>query len=105
MTAASTAATNPAQAAVTPLRIAFLVTALITAARLTGTVDTDVAWQLWIAGRMHAGANLYRDIIEVNPPLWFWMAAPIDRIAALLHMRIEAMLAQRPPSGPCRNGV
>ena len=99
MTAASTATTNPARAprllrllAATPLWIALVVTALITAARLTGTVDTDVAWQLWIAGRMHAGANLYRDIIEVNPPLWFWMAVPVDSIATLLHLRIETVL-------------
>ena len=24
--------------------------------RMTGTVDSDVAWQLWIANRIHAGA-------------------------------------------------
>jgi len=99
MTAASTAATISARAprliralAATPLGIALAVTALITAARLTGTVDTDVAWQLWIAGRMHAGANLYHDIIETNPPLWFWMAIPVDRLATLLHLRIETVL-------------
>ena len=23
------------------------------------------------------GASLYRDIIEVNPPLWFWVGAPL----------------------------
>jgi len=52
-----------------------------------------VAWQLWIAQRIHAGAQLYRDIIEVNPPLWFWMALPIDRVAGLLHVRPESVLA------------
>jgi len=41
---------------------------------------------------MLAGADLYRDIIETNPPLWFWMALPVDRIAALLHARVEAVL-------------
>lgn len=75
-----------------PLAVAFALTALITSVRLTGTVDSDVAWQLWIGQRMLAGANLYRDIIETNPPLWFWMAVPIDRIAALLHLRVEAVL-------------
>ena len=76
-----------------PLWIAFAVTALLTALRLTGTVDSDVAWQLWIAGRIHAGAHLYRDIIEVNPPLWFWMALPLDSAASLLHVPIEDVLA------------
>jgi hypothetical protein len=59
---------------------------------MTGTVDSDVAWQLWIAGRIHAGAHLYSDIIEVNPPLWFWMALPVDSLASFLHIRIEAVL-------------
>ena len=75
-----------------PLWVALAVTALVTALRLTGTVDSDVAWQLWIAGRIHAGAVLYRDIVEVNPPLWFWIALPVDRAAAFLHLRIEAAL-------------
>ena len=75
-----------------PLAIALVVVALVTAVRLTGTVDSDVAWQLWIAGRIHAGAHLYRDIIEVNPPLWFWMALPVDSVATLVHLRPETIL-------------
>src|SRR6185369_2684308 len=75
------------------LWVALAVTAIMTVVRLGGTVDSDVAWQLWIARRLHAGAHLYRDIIEVNPPLWFWMALPIDRAADWLHVRIEAVLA------------
>jgi hypothetical protein len=100
MSAASTAAARPqvpfarigAVMAARPLWIAFVVTALVTALRLVDTVDSDVAWQLWIAGRIHAGAHLYRDIVEVNPPLWFWMAIPVDRLAGLLHLRAEAVL-------------
>src|SRR5437764_5988428 len=75
-----------------PLGVALLVTAVVTALRLTGTVDSDVAWQLWIAGRIHAGAHLYRDIVEVNPPLWFWMALPLDWLAGLFKLRAEAVL-------------
>ena len=75
-----------------PLLLSLAVVVLVTAARLTGTVDSDVAWQLWIADRIHDGANLYRDIVETNPPLWFWMALPIDRIAGLTHLRIESVL-------------
>lgn len=100
MTAASPTAAPPQNAparlaavvAAHPLWLALALTALVTAFRATGTVDSDTAWQLWIAGRIHAGAHLYRDIIETNPPLWFWMALPLDRIAALLHVRIEAVL-------------
>ena len=100
MSAASTAAVRPqpifarlaAAMASRPLTISLVLTALITAVRLIDTVDSDVAWQLWIAGRMHAGAQLYRDIIEVNPPLWFWMALPLDRVANFLQVRIDAVL-------------
>ena len=76
-----------------PMWVAIAVTAAVTAFRMMGTVDSDVAWQLWIAQRMHAGANLYRDIIETNPPLWFWMAAPVERISTLLNVRPEPVLA------------
>src|SRR5437868_11192851 len=79
-------------AASRPLAVALVVVALVTALRLTGSVDTDVSWQLWIAGRMHAGARLYRDIIEVNPPLWFWMALPVDRVATALHVAVDKVL-------------
>jgi hypothetical protein len=75
-----------------PLALAFVLTALVTAVRLIDTVDSDVAWQLWIAQRVHAGANLYTDIIEVNPPLWFWMALPVDRVATHLGLRSEMVL-------------
>jgi len=75
-----------------PLWLALALTAVIIAVRMTGTVDSDVAWQLWIAQRIHAGADLYRDIIETNPPLWFWMALPVDRAATFLHVRPEPVL-------------
>ena len=44
----------------------------------------DVAWQLWIGHQLRHGARFYVDIIETNPPLWFWMAMPIDWLAGLL---------------------
>ena len=75
-----------------PLWIALAITAVVTALRSFGTVDVDVAWQLWIAGRLNAGAHLYRDIMEVNPPLWFWMAQPVDALARGLGMRPDAVL-------------
>lgn len=75
-----------------PLTVPLLIILIVSAVRALGTVDSDVSWQLWIAGRLHAGAHLYRDIVETNPPLWFWMAKPIERLAALLHLRIELVL-------------
>ena len=41
----------------------------------------DITWQLWIARHLNAGVALYSGIMEVNPPLWFWMAQPVDLLA------------------------
>src|SRR4051794_14024318 len=84
--------TRAAPAALWPLLCALLLTLAVTALRLTGGVDSDVASQLQIAQRIHEGARLYRDIVEVNPPLWFWMALPIDRLAAVLHLEATSVL-------------
>jgi hypothetical protein len=75
-----------------PLLGALLLTLAITALRLTASVDSDVASQLLIAQRIHEGARLYRDIVEVNPPLWFWMALPVDSLAGLLHVEPAKVL-------------
>jgi hypothetical protein len=54
--------------------------------------STDVAWQFWVAHRLRDGATLYRDIMETNPPLWFWMAIPVDAAAGATGITPEAML-------------
>src|SRR5436190_19375388 len=75
-----------------PAIVAVFVVLIVTALRLGGGVDSDVASQLGTAQRIHEGARLYRDIVEVNPPLWFWMALPIERLAAFLHLPATSVL-------------
>src|SRR5438270_13824343 len=75
-----------------PLVVALFLTMVATVAHFGGSIDSDVASQLQIAQRIHEGARLYRDIIEVNPPLWFWMALPVDRLAAVLHLEATKVL-------------
>ena len=36
----------------------------------------DIAWRYFIAGGILEGKTLYRDVIDLNPPLWFWAAIP-----------------------------
>lgn len=43
----------------------------------------DIAWHLWIGRQIGHGAGLYTDVVELNPPLWFWLAVPIVRLAHL----------------------
>ncbi|WP_327754438.1 GtrA family protein [Sphingobium sp. SJ10-10] len=48
-------------------------------------ITHDVVWQFWIAQHILKGAILYRDIWEINPPLWFWSAVPIQYTGELLN--------------------
>lgn len=43
----------------------------------------DVIWQMWIARQLVGGTKLYVDVLELNPPLWFWMAVPVERMAQI----------------------
>lgn len=75
---------------------------LITAAALCDmSLWHDIGWQLWIARQLNAGIPLYGWIMEVNPPLWYWMAQPVDLASAwsgwpatrLLVLAIFALIA------------
>jgi putative flippase GtrA len=44
-------------------------------------ITHDVVWQFWIARQMLHGAGLYTDILEINPPMWFWSAMPLEALA------------------------
>ena len=75
-----------------PLMLALGIAGVGVALRAPGTVGSDVSWQLWIAHQLNGGVHLYRDIVETNPPLWFWMGMPIDWLAGLLHVRSDHLL-------------
>lgn len=54
----------------------------------------DVVWQLWIARQIIHGAELYRDIMELNPPLWFWSAVPLEWVGAAFDVPAGRLLVQ-----------
>jgi hypothetical protein len=59
-----------------------------------GPLINDTAWHLWVSRSVNGGAVLYRDILEVNPPLWFWIGGAVDRAAEPLGMDgLAALLA------------
>jgi len=66
-----------------PLVAALLLVAAAGALQWNAPMVNDVAWQLWVARQLAHGTNLYTDIIEINPPLWFWAAVPIVDLAQL----------------------
>jgi len=47
-------------------------------------LNPDIAWQVYIAVALTRGAQLGRDLIEVNPPLAAWLDVPVAQLSALL---------------------
>jgi hypothetical protein len=81
-----------------PLAVALLLVVVAGALLWNAELVNDVAWQLWVARQLAHGVTLYTDIIEVNPPLWFWAAIPAVNLAQLLgvssyHVLIPGVLA------------
>jgi hypothetical protein len=81
-----------------PLAVALLLVVAAGALLWNAGMVNDVAWQLWVARQLAHGVTLYTDIVEVNPPLWFWAAIPVVDLAQLLgvssyHVLIPSVLA------------
>ena len=80
-------------AATRPGLLVLLAAVPITAAvMLLAQTPSDVVWQAWIARQLNGGADLYTDVVEVNPPLWFWMAMPADALATRLGVSAHAVV-------------
>lgn len=45
--------------------------------RLGSDLNHDTAWYLYTAQGLLAGGELYRDFVEVNPPLGIWLTVPV----------------------------
>ena len=54
-----------------------LLVGLAMVAELRGPLNGDAHWILTMAGRLLTGEHLYRDILEINPPLIVWLQVPI----------------------------
>jgi hypothetical protein len=71
---------------------------LTLAAELEKTAPPDMAFLLYAAGRVLDGAKLYRDVVEINPPLVIWFNLPIALLARVTHLsefavyRVTAMV-------------
>ncbi|PZU60202.1 MAG: hypothetical protein DI547_04000 [Sphingobium sp.] len=75
--------------------VALLIVAALTFFAIRNVAIThDVVWQFWIAREIIEGSSLYRDIMEVNPPLWFWSAIPIQYFSQVAHLQpLRVLLA------------
>src|SRR5690242_6137582 len=65
---------------------AFACIAIAVAAELGNTAPPDMAFLLYAAGRLLDGATLYRDVVEINPPLVIWLNVPIESLARATHL-------------------
>lgn len=62
---------------------AMLIIAATLSAQLTVPLNADAQWILTTADRVLRGQRLYRDIIEINPPLVVWLQLPLVWLAHL----------------------
>ncbi len=56
-----------------------------------GHVSHDVAWYLQAARMWLGGAELYRDVMDVNPPMIIYLAAPAEAVAQLFDWPAHAV--------------
>jgi hypothetical protein len=78
-----------------PTRTAHLAVAL-TAALVTlalvryavAPINWDASWLLTIATEQLHGARLYRDLLEINPPLIVWLLTPVAWLASITGLPI-----------------
>jgi hypothetical protein len=64
----------------------FALVTITLGAQLARTAPPDMAFLLYAAGRVLEGAKLYRDVVEINPPLIVWLNIPIVLLAGATHL-------------------
>lgn len=74
-----------------PEYVAFVLLAALLAYVLNVRLTHDVTWQFWIARQLLGGVPLYTHIMEINPPLWFWMALPLQLWGEMLGISPERL--------------
>ncbi len=83
---------RPANRAIFWAAVLAIVGATLAAAQ-TRPIHPDLAFYLYAARRVLGGAVLYRDIVEINPPLIIWFNLPAVVLARVL--RLPDILAYR----------
>lgn len=62
-------------------------------AMLQLTPTGDIVWRLYVAEQVAQGKVIYQDVIETNPPLWFWAALPWHYLGQMLGVAPYQVLA------------
>ena len=65
------------------------------AIRLGSDLNHDTAWFLYVAQGMLDGGELYRDFVEVNPPLAIWLTVPIVMLSRATEPGFEGAARRR----------
>jgi hypothetical protein len=66
------------------LLVGLILLSLIVSLNLNPT--SDITWRMHVASETLAGKEIYRDIIETNPPLWFWASLGWAHIANTINV-------------------
>ena len=75
--------------------VAVIVTIVLSARALwwefLAPIQGDTAWGLSVADQMAGGRELYRDILDINPPLIFWLFGAARAVAAVMSVTPETV--------------
>jgi hypothetical protein len=72
--------------------IPFVIGAMAIATLWATPLSNDVSYQYWVARQLRHGADFGQDIVEVNPPLWFWEAAFVSRVGDMVGLPYERLI-------------
>ncbi|MGH7586453.1 MAG: hypothetical protein ACREMH_09425 [Gemmatimonadales bacterium] len=62
------------------------------AVQLSVPLNWDVAWLTYLAREANAGVRVYREYIEINPPLQLWLLRPVVAVADLVGVPVTSMV-------------
>jgi hypothetical protein len=72
------------------LLVGLILFSLIVSLNLNPT--SDITWRMHVASETLAGKEIYRDIIETNPPLWFWASLGWAQIAKTINVSAYSVM-------------
>ena len=62
------------------------------AVQLSVPLNWDVAWLTYLAREANEGVGVYREYIEINPPLQLWLLRPVVASADLIGVPVASMV-------------
>ncbi len=81
---------NTRQKLILALVLCGLVAAFSLFQLFTNPLNYDVSWLVHASSELRAGKTLYKDVMEINPPLIIWLQLPVIFLAEILGLSLKS---------------